>query len=290
MRFAKVYLEITNQCNRRCAFCPGTGRSPGFLSIEQFEQLLRKLRGYTKFLYFHLMGEPLLHPDLAAFLDMAGQFGFRVILTTNGTLLEKRSTELLRADALHKVNVSLHSFEADARGVFEAYVSACLSFAKQAAATGILVNLRLWNLDAAHLRGLNERNDEIMRMLQTVFPAPWSLARGGQKLTDRVYLSRSERFAWPSLTAPDLGESRFCYGLKDQIGVLCDGTVVPCCLDHEGDLALGNLFTEDLAEILEKPRSQAILRGFQRNKAVEELCRRCGFSTRFSPEEKPVSG
>ena len=83
------------------------------------------------------------------------------------------------------------------------------------------------------------------------------------------------------MTAPDGGEKVFCYGLRDQLGVLCDGTVVPCCLDHEGDIVLGNLFQEDLDAILASPRAQAIYRGFSDGKAAEELCRRCGYARRF---------
>ena len=96
-----------------------------------------------------------------------------------------------------------------------------------------------------------------------------------------MYLEHGDKFDWPELSAPDGGETGFCYGLRDQIGVLCDGTVVPCCLDHEGDLALGNLFTQEMEEILASPRANAIYDGFSSRKAVEPLCRRCGYASRF---------
>ena len=94
-RFAKVYLEISNLCNLSCAFCPGTKRTKKALNEEEFSCLISKLRPYTDFLYFHLMGEPLLHPQLGRFLELAGNEGFKVILTTNGTLLGKQQRLLL---------------------------------------------------------------------------------------------------------------------------------------------------------------------------------------------------
>ena len=281
MRFRKVYLEITNVCNRACAFCPGTNRAPGFLAEADFVRLLDKLRPWTDYLYFHLMGEPLLHPELGRFLALAGERGFRVILTTNGTLLDRVGPVLLAASALHKVNLSLHSFEANAGTELEDYVNRCAAFGAEAAARGVLVNFRLWNGDSATRTGWNEENARILDLLAQTFPRPWSLSRTGERLADRVFLDRAEIFDWPDGAAEAENARHSCYGLRDQLGVLCDGTVVPCCLDHNGDLALGNVLTEDLGDILERPRAKAILNGFRRGEAVEELCKRCGYANRF---------
>ena len=281
MRFRKVYLEITNVCNRACAFCPGTKRASGFLAEADFVCLLDKLRPWTDFLYFHLMGEPLLHPELGRFLALAGERGFRVILTTNGTLLDRVGPVLLAAPALHKVNLSLHSFEANDGTSLEDYVNLCAAFGAKAAARGVLVNFRLWNGDSATRTGWNEENARILDLLAQTFPRPWSPSRTGERLADRVFLDRAEIFDWPDPEAERENSRHACYGLRDQLGVLCDGTVVPCCLDHNGDLALGNLLTEDLGDILERPRAKAILNGFRRGEAVEELCKRCGYANRF---------
>ena len=117
--------------------------------------------------------------------------------------------------------------------------------------------------------------------MKASFPAEWVNERRGPRIGQRVYLEYGDKFDWPDLTAPDGGEKVFCYGLRDQLGVLCDGTVVPCCLDHEGDIRLGNLFEEDLQDILESPRAKALYDGFSCGKAAEELCRRCGYARRF---------
>ena len=275
-RFAKIYLEISNRCNLRCAFCPGTKRPGRSMTEAEFSTLLPRLQPYTDFLYFHLMGEPLCHPLLGRFLALAGEAGFRVILTTNGTLLPLRQDLLLASPALHKVNVSLHAFEANDLTVpFEAYLKGCTDFGR-AAEGRVLVTYRLWNGG-----GANRRNSEILAALEQAFPRPWVEERRGIRLGERVYLEYGEKFDWPDLQAPDGGERVFCYGLRDQLGVLCDGTVVPCCLDHEGDLALGNLFDQTLPEILDSPRARAIYEGFSRRQAAEPLCRRCGYAARF---------
>lgn len=276
MRFRKVYLEISNICNLSCTFCPGTRRARRAMTEEELTVLLPRLRPYTDFLYFHLMGEPLCHPKLDWFLELAGSHGFRVILTTNGTLLKKQQELLLRAPALHKVNISLHAFEAnDLAMPFEEYLAGCTAFG-QAAGGKCLVSYRLWNSG-----GQEEKNQEILAALHAAFPGEWAAVRRGQRLADGVYLEHGDKFDWPDLSAADGGEQVFCYGLGDQLGVLCDGTVVPCCLDHEGDIPLGNLHRQSLEEILESPRAKAIFAGFRQGKASEELCRKCGYARRF---------
>lgn len=276
MRFAKVYIEISNLCNLSCRFCPGTKRPKGRMDLERFSSILEKLKGYTEFVYFHLMGEPLLHPDLPQFLDVAGKMGFKVILTTNGTLLESRKELLLSSPAVHKVNISLHAFEANDLSVpFEAYVDGCLNYGKAAEGNKLTV-FRLWNSG-----GEDKQNGLLLQRLEAVFPKPWKDSRKGTQLAPKVYLEPGEKFDWPDLNAPEEEGPYFCYGLRDQIGILWDGTVVPCCLDHEGDIPLGNILTQNLDEILQSDRAKAIYEGFSKRAAAEPLCRRCGYARRF---------
>ena len=276
-RFRKVYLEISNVCNLHCRFCPGTKRAVKAMTEAEFAALLPKLRPYTDFLYFHLMGEPLCHPLLERFLQLDGEYDFKVILTTNGTQLPRQKALLLRSPALHKINISLHAFEANDLSVpFAQYLQGCFGFGRAAEGQKI-VCYRLWNSG-----GENAKNEDILAAMGTYFTADWVKERQGTRIGQRVYLEYGDKFDWPDLSAADGGDHVFCYGLKDQIGVLCDGTVVPCCLDHEGDIALGNLFTEDLDKILANPRTQAICDGFAKGLAAEELCRKCGYARRFS--------
>ncbi len=276
MRFQKIYVEISNLCNLSCAFCPGTRRPKGRMTPADFAILAPKLRPYTDFLYFHLMGEPLCHPQLEEFLQIAHSHGFRVILTTNGTLLARHQSMLLESPALHKVNISLHAFEANDLAVpFDRYLADCFAFG-QAAKGEKLVVYRLWNQG-----GADTQNQTILAGLAKAFPQPWVTEKRGTRLAKGTYLEYGEKFDWPDLQLPEGSDRVFCYGLRDQLGILWDGTAVPCCLDHEGDLSLGNLLVQDMEDILENPRAKAIYDGFSQKKAAEPLCRRCGYARRF---------
>ena len=279
-QYQKVYLEITNRCNLHCSFCPGTSRAPRTMSPEEFAALAQKLRPVTRHLYFHLMGEPLLHPALPELLQTADALDFRVNITTNGTLLPQRSKLLAAAPAVRKVSISLHSQEASADRRWEGYLEHCIDFARQAAVGGKIIGLRLWNLERGQFDP-DGQNAPVTERLRRAFPGEWVPVREGFRLAERIFLEYGERFTWPDWEQEAAGGQAFCYGLRDQFGVLCDGTVVPCCLDHDGDLALGNLFDRPLEEILSSPRATAIYEGFSRRRAAEDLCRRCGYARRF---------
>lgn len=280
-KLRKAYLEITNVCNLNCAFCPGTRRTPGFLAPEDFQTLAARLRPHTEYLYLHLMGEPLLHPQLEDILHRAGLLGFRVMITTNGTLLDRHQDLLCTSPAVEKVSISLHSFEANAGEGLKDYLDPCIRFSRAASGAGKRCALRLWNLDGPDTHGANGQNRAVLSALEAAFPRPWKEGRRGTTLAPNIFLEWGERFRWPDLSVPEEDRPSFCYGLRDQVGVLWDGTVVPCCLDHEGDVPLGNLYRQTLGDILDSPRARAIYDGFSQGKAREMLCRRCGFSRRF---------
>ena len=275
----KVYLEITNICNLDCSFCHKTSRAKRLMSEGEFETLTDKLCGKAKFLYFHLMGEPTIHPSLPKFIEIARQKGFLPMITTNGSLLAQKGGELLEI-LPYKISISLHAPEANSAFEDKNYLDSCISFAKDAATRGCIIALRLWNL------GSGADNSAIICKLREAFPNEWTDVRGrnNQKLAERIFLEWGERFDWPDgdLCEQDSDSDAFCYGLRDQIGVLVDGTVVPCCLDADGALNLGNLFESELDEILESPRARAIYDGFSRRRAIEPLCRKCGYARRFS--------
>lgn len=271
--YAKAYVEITNICNMACSFCHGHSRKKEIMDIKTFTRILEQLEGKTQYIYYHLMGEPLTHPDLPLFLQMAAERGFKSIITTNGTLLDKVGHKLLHKP-LHKVNISIHSFE---QGDSTEYLSRVAEFADTASQAGVLVSMRLWNKH--HDDGRNEGTEAFLRQR---LPGDWQENSRGYRIKDKLYLEYGDRFDWPDKSAPDGGEQVFCYGLRDQFGILCDGTVVPCCLDSDGVIALGNVLTQNLTEILNSPRAKAMVAGFSCRKASEDLCRRCGYARRFS--------
>ncbi len=272
--FKKAYLEITNVCNLNCSFCHGTKRPHKLMTVDEFTAAVKKLVTHTKYLYFHLMGEPLLHPNLAEFFEIANELGFKVVITTNGALLEKKKDILLSAKSLHKISISLHSFEANDNDFSpEEYLKSCFEFAKEASDKGIITVLRLWNIG-----GLEALNGEILSLMKQYFPYEWQNAQNGYKLQEKCYLEWGEKFDWPDEDAPILSVNHTCYGLRDQIGILCDGTVVPCCLDADGVINLGNIFEESIEEILEKPRAVALKKSFENRNIKEPLCQKCGFT------------
>lgn len=273
--FSRVYLEITNICNRACSFCHGTRRKNGRMNRESFEIAARALVPYTDYLYFHLMGEPLTHPDLPELIRIAGKLGFKSAITTNGTLLSSRGEELIAAN-VYKVNVSVHSFESGSEEEHLRYLSDICDFAVRASEAGVLTVLRLWN--NGHDGGMN---DTVLQFLQQRISGEWKWGSRGARIRHKLHLEYGERFEWPDMNAADGGDRVFCYGLADHFGVLCDGTVVPCCLDSDGEIRLGNLFETPLCDILASPRAVAIREGFKKRCASEQLCRRCGYARRF---------
>lgn len=267
----RCYLEITNICNLDCRFCPKTVRAKRSLTPQEFDCLTDRLRGEVKFLYFHLMGEPLLHRHLPQFIVTAREKGFIPVLTTNGTLLDKAQDVI---GALpHKVQISLHSHEGNGKENFAEYINGVMRFAKESASRRTIIVLRLWNQG-----GYDTANARLVELLEQHMPRPWVERHDGWRMADNIYLEYDRMFEWPDSEGEErVCEEAFCYALRNQIGVLVDGTVVPCCLDHNGDIPLGNLFEQPLAEILASPRATAMYDGFTRHEAVEPLCRRCGY-------------
>ncbi|MBQ7810262.1 MAG: radical SAM protein [Clostridia bacterium] len=273
----KAYLEITNVCNLSCSFCHGTIREPKFISTEEFKTAAKKLREFADFLYFHLLGEPLLHPDLAEFFSISEELDFKVNLTTNGTLLKEREDVLLNAKSLRKISISLHSYEVNSIGMsLDDYLKMCFDFCKKAAENKKIAVMRLWNKG-----GFDSLNSEILEKMHKAFEGEWQELYSGYKLCEYVFLEWGELFEWPDKKAEDIGSNHSCYGLRDQIGVHSDGTVVPCCLDAEGTINLGNIFESDLEDILKSERAENLKKSFQTRNVTEDLCRRCGYAKRF---------
>ena len=287
-KFKKVYIEITNICNLSCNFCPKTKRKYKFMNREEFNYIINEIKPYTNHVYFHLMGEPLLNENIEGFFEECHKNELMVNLTTNGTLLNKNSEKLINAKSLRQVNISLHSFEANESNVeLYEYINRVTDFINEAREkSDIICAIRLWNMDNEELKGANKLNLEILNLLEKNLNLDFSLAEKLQethkiKLKDKVYLNMAEKFNWPDISINSIGEEVFCHGLRNQVGILVDGTVVPCCLDSEGTIELGNVFKERFVSILEGKRASDIYNGFSRRVAVEDLCKRCGYATRF---------
>ncbi|MDU5110862.1 MAG: SPASM domain-containing protein [Clostridium sp.] len=286
-RFKKIYIETTNICNLSCNFCPKTSRKLGFMEASEFKNIIEKIKGYTNYIYLHLMGEPFLNKNLKSFLRIAKEADIKVNITTNGTLINNVRDILIESGAIRQINISLHSFEANESKIdFNEYLNNVLTFIKEAnEKSEIICALRLWNIDTEELKANNSLNSEIIKRIENTLELDFSLAlalseKKGIKLKDRVYLNMAEKFSWPDANLSLISEEVFCHGLRDQIGILVDGTVVPCCLDSEGKIPLGNIFEQSLEDIITSERAINIYDGFSRRVAVEDLCKRCGYAKR----------
>ena len=275
-KYSKAYVEITNICNKNCSFCHGTRREKRRMTLEEFKKVANSLRPFTDYLYFHVMGEPLTHPELPGFIEYATALGFKCAVTTNGSLLDRRGDELI-SSGVYKVNLSVHSFEDGSEEDYLTYLESLARFADKASEAGVLTILRLWN--KGHDGG---RNDRTLRFFENRLTGEWKWGARGARIRHKLHLEYGERFEWPDMNAPIYSDSVFCYGLGDHFGVLSDGSVIPCCLDSEGDITLGNIFDTPIEEILSSERALDIRRGFEKRIATEELCKRCGYATRFN--------
>ena len=259
------------------------------MNIETFSKILDQIKEHTNYIYFHVKGEPLLHPELEKFLEISDEKGFKVNITTNGTLIHKVKDKLLMKPALRQVNFSLHSLEGNEGFQKKGdYIDHILAFTKEATEKSeVLISLRLWNLEENNMVNLErKRNLELLESIEKEFKLPYKIQEKvvpgrGIKIADRIYLNQDYQFQWPDLNENEDDGIGFCYGLRNQVAILVDGTVVPCCLDGEGVINLGNIKTTHFSKIIESERASNIVDGFSKREAVEELCRKCGYRKRF---------
>jgi len=286
-KFAKIHIEISNICNLQCSFCPEVIRTKKLMDLDLFESIVRQAAPLTEQVAFHLMGDPLLHPKLSEMVEICGKYTVPIFFVTNGVLLKEDKAQLLLHPAFRQVNFSLHSFH-DNYGAKDPseYLERIFAFSERALIERpeLYINYRLWNLQ--EVRGAGTWNQEMLQKIASRFgsTAPTDIdvrLKKSFRLQQRLYLHFDTEFKWPEPHLPVLNTRGFCYGLKSHFGILVDGTVVPCCLDKEGSIPLGNLRELALTDILSNERSRKILKGFSDGKLVEALCQRCQYIERF---------
>lgn len=274
--FKKVYIEITNTCNFHCSFCFHSSRPKALLSPEQFEEVLLRIKPFTQYIYLHVLGEPMLHPNFGKLLDLAFQQGFKVNLTTNGSMLPKLKVDPDILCRVRQYNFSLHdAAENVPADRLDEYVVNICNFVKSHVGK-CYFSLRLWNAGAD---GVSDFNRQCLSIINREFSLSLTdevFSQRSTTLAEGVYLKNAARFQWPG-QVEQASAARACYALRDHIAILSDGSVVPCCLDADAQLRLGNIFTDDLASLLSSPKAESIRTGFQNRRAVEPLCQHCGF-------------
>ncbi|MDR1285307.1 MAG: SPASM domain-containing protein [Campylobacteraceae bacterium] len=282
MKFFRVYIEIINVCGLKCGFCPPKKRELKIMNLELFEKILQELKGKTKEIALHVMGDPLLNKNLKYYLDLAYKFSHKVSLTTSGFYLSLQEQKTLTHSAISQLNISLNSFnENSGRLDLQKYMSQIFSLIayKLKHNENQFINLRLWNLNKENTA--RNFNEEIFKILEQKYniAIDRNLAKKDSfRVAKRVRVHFDELFSWPNLEN-NLSRNSQCYGLNRQLGILSNGIVVPCCLDYEGKIALGNANFQNLRDILSSAKH--IAKGLKNGLPTEELCKKCSYRLRF---------
>lgn len=288
MKFSRAYVEITNLCGLSCSFCPPKNQPTTTMPFSLFKSVTEQLREYTDEIALHVMGDPMVLNNLGEYLDIAYRAGLKVMITTSGFYLDETRREALFHPALRQINISLNSFNKNSVSrTFEAYMDPILALCDErlSRSEAFFINLRLWNLD--DVRSEKDFNEKLFKLLENHFSledgmidSTLSGERQSIRLASKILLHFDRYFEWPHLENSTRTHG-YCQGLSKQIAILSDGRVVPCCLDGEGIMELGNLNETNLGKILSTKRSIAITDGFSRGICSEELCQKCSYKERF---------
>lgn len=262
--YKKIYIEITNNCNLNCDFCIHNDREKKFMDIEEFKIILEKIKNHTKYIYLHVLGEPLLHPKINEFINIASS-NFFINITTNGYLINR----VKENKNIRQINISLQSYN-DSFGIsLDDYLENIFNTVDILKQT-TYISYRIWVK--------NKYTNEIIKRISKKYNITIDVnSNNSLKLEKNVFLDFHEEFIWPTLENKKISEVGTCYALRDQIGILVDGTIVPCCLDSKGIINLGNIFKTSLDNVINSTRYQKMLEGFLNNKKCEELCKKCNF-------------
>lgn len=292
--FERVYIEISNICNLQCRFCPEVIREKKVLSPQDFRKYAAQAKPLTKQLCLHLMGEPLAHPQFQEIMQICDDLDVRVFLTTNGTLLKKHLSPLAKWKSLDQINFSVHSYFANPTKMgLTHYLQPILEFCDLSLAekAPFYINLRLWNLQKTNAQ--YDQNLQVFTILNEHFGQQINenvdiKLNKSKKIDGKIYVHFDTEFVWPGLDQPLRSSEGSCYGLRKQLGIHANGDVVPCCLDKESVLKLGNLQESSLGEILKSPLAHEIKTGFENNKLTQELCQKCQYADRFKRQKGPL--
>ena len=272
-KYKKIYVEITNRCNLSCSFCSKVEKPLRNMSIDEFKCIIEKIKDYTDTIYLHVKGEPLVHPNLIDFLNIADEYNIKVNLTTNGTLFPNLVDKLKGCKSLKKINFSLHS-----ENNKENYLEEIFSSVEKL--QDVTIIYRLWTLNNGEL---DEKSTDTVNKIVYYYNLSTEIVdkikkENNVKIKDRIFVDKDNEFEWPSIT--NHNSCGFCYALKTHIAILVDGTVVPCCLDSNGIIDLGNIYNESIEEIINSNRYQTLKKSFQDRKPSEDLCKSCTYKER----------
>lgn len=282
--FKKIYIEITNICNLKCKFCPDTNREKEYMTVENFEAIIEKIYNYTNIVCLHVKGEPLLHNDLEEILKILEKYNLKANITTNGTLLKNKLDIIKNSKSIRQINISLHSITQNDI-TYNEYLKNVFESVEEL--KNVIISYRLWNLLKIEK---NDINNKIIKEIETYYKMSNLKEKLAEseflKVKENVFINQDIEFTWPDINRENIIEKGKCLALKEQVAILVDGTVVPCCLDNNGDIQLGNILDETLEEILNKPKSIEIKKNFEKKIITCKLCKTCGFLKRLEEKRK----
>ena len=282
--FKKIYIEITNICNLKCEFCLETNRKKEYINIENFEKIIEKIYKYTNLVFLHVKGEPLLHSNLDQILKILEKYNLKTNITTNGTLIKEKLDIIKKSKAVRQINFSIHSFMQN-QNLNENYLKNIFKSAEQL--ENVIISYRLWNLKDIKQNTINYNIIKEFEEFYKIENLKNKLMQNDfYKIKDNVFINQDIEFTWPDINKEPIIEKGKCLALKEQIAILVDGTVVPCCLDNNGDIKLGNILEEDFEDILNNPKSIEIKKNFENSIITCKLCKTCGFLKRLENKRK----
>ena len=269
MTYQRIYLEITDVCNLNCPFCLQTSRKPRFMSLDEVAHVLREIDDQTEHLYLHLKGEPTLHPELKAIMDLAYDHHKKVHLVTNGTRLSALDFDLIAHPTLSSLAISLQCVQTLSDPERQTYLKNLENLIIRSESAPFSLFLRVWS----------ENNEELLNWLRTVLKVDFQYHPSKHRIQIRknLALDFDKEFQWPSLNNPFIGDIGHCYGGLKMMAILVDGTLSPCCLDNDGDIALGNLFETPFKTLVSSERYQRFVSEMASNHLCEPLCQHCTY-------------
>lgn len=279
---------------------------------------------------FHVMGEPMLHPRFFDILDHASAARVPVGLTTNGSLLRPETIRMLAERDLRQIDISLQapdseSFQATrgTRADFGRYrerlmdlVAACAArpsppvFKIRIMTTRFAKKMReqlgipdfMGSSDKLHQTVL-EWTELVNQRIGRSAPNPAKLTQRIEKIgifgwnvieiSPNIFIETYVLTDWGNAFADERiieAGHGYCFGMRDHFAILHSGDVVLCCVDYDGKTAIGNLKDSSLAEILNSPALERIMRGFRKGRLIDPYCKRClGCSSVIGSWVKPTA-
>ncbi|GAA7920866.1 radical SAM/SPASM domain-containing protein [Helicobacter pylori] len=276
--FKKIYIELSDICGLQCSFCPNPKNIRGVIPLELFEKVCKEAAPLTPIITFHVLGDPCKLKNLNHYLSTARRFSLKVDLVTSGVYL--CDFETLLQDIIYQISISLDAGLDNHNKLNQhRYIQKILEFCRYKCEKNSEVFLNLRIQDST----LEKHQNLIKPFLESFECVSLETlkSQGRTRLFKKSFLNIQKTFKWPNLNAQNSlnqeSKTPYCYGLIKQIAILSNGVVVPCCMDTQAHINLGDLNHTPLKDILKSQKAMAIKTHFLKGEALELLCKNCSY-------------